>query len=924
MHHGPELVIVATVCAVLLLGLATKVVSRLAGLPYTVLVLLTGLLVGLALPPQDLVATGEQVSPDLILFVFLPVLVFESAFSMQLHRVRRNLGAVLWLAGPAMVASTFGVAAWMVFVTQGSWGWGWVPALVFGALISATDPVAVVALLRELGAPKRLAVLIEGESLFNDGTSIVVFSLLLGVLAGHGDIGPIDTVARFVVVAGGGVLVGGGLAMATSQWLQRTFNQPVVEITLTLALAYLSMVVAESLHVSGVMAVVVAGLWMSGPGRVHISPEVGHFLHRFWQVLASIANTLIFFLVGLVVAESIGHVGVDELLVVASAFVGIVVLRGGLVAASRPVMSWLSGPISAGEGVVMAWGGLRGAVSLALALMVAQEHSIPEQLREQILLVTAGVVLGTLCINGTTIGWLLGRLGFAEAPPGDRLAQAATRTAILDAVAADLATARATQDMRTVNWKRVEEELVARRGEVERVQRQAESELASGTDARVVGAWRQALRMERTAVWDAFARGTLSATAVQILDANIDARQHAVEHGDLDALSTGRGEQLPGWRGAVERWLNAPGRTFGTLRFRLLELRYELARGRRVSASTVIDALERREIDAEELRDAYVGRRQLATRLLEDMRANLPEVTEALETRVARRISLNLEREAVARLEAQGALDPDSATRARSSIEERMKQVASAPRAVALPETPELCRGAPLFAGVDEESIQRIATLTTEKALAPDEVLFEQGTTGGNLFILARGAVAVLREDDGETLLLDVLGSGDVMGEMELLTGEPRTATIRAMTTCIVGEIDRKGFEELMAEVPAVAERVRRAFAQRRFDNHVRRLPAFASMGHSERVEWFERGQLRSLCDGESCAIEGLVFVVNGALQGWSRHQGPALVRPEGEDQLTSVGATTVVELPRGPADAPLGDPPPGRGPDSRVTAAGL
>jgi len=898
MHHGNELVIVATVCAVLLVGLATKVVSRRTRLPYTVMVLVAGLAAGMGLPEQSLVATGEQVSPELILFVFLPILVFESAFSMQLPRVRRNLGPVLWLAGPALLASTAGVAAWMVAITSGSWGWGWVPALVFGALISATDPVAVVALLRELGAPKRLAVLIEGESLFNDGTAIVVFTLLLGVLTGHAQVDPLATLGRFVVVAGGGVAVGAGLGMLTSAWLKRTFNQPVVEITLTLALAYLAMVLAEGLHVSGVMAGVVAGLWMSGPGRVHISPEVAHFLHRFWQVLASIANTLIFFLVGLVAAAAMGSAGFADLAVVVGAFVGIVALRAVLVLASRPVMGRLSEPVSMAEASVMAWGGLRGAVSLALALMVSQEHAIDEALRDQVLLATAGVVLGTLLVNGTTVGKLLHHFGFDRAPAADRLAQAATRGRVLDVVEQAIDTARTQGELRTVNWARVDEELASRRAELEAQRREAEGELQQVPASRPLGAARQALRVERTAVWDAFASGTLTAEAVQLIDADVDARLHALDRGVV-STPQGRGAgALPGWRGMLERWLNQPGRSLGALRFGLLELRYELARGRRVAASAVIDAVERGEIEAgEDLRAAYRGRRHAATELLEDFRVNLPEVAEALETRVARRISLNLERDAVARLEREGALDPDSAARARATVEERMKLLARLPRAEALPETPQLCRGAPLFADVGEAELARIGELTTEKALAPDEVLFEQGSTGGNLFIVARGAVAVIREEGGSSRLLSVLGSGDVLGEMELLTGAPRTATIRALTTCVVGEIDRAGFEALMREVPAVAQRVREAFARRRFDNHVRALPAFASLGHAERVAWFEAGDLRTLADGDRAPRDGLVFVVTGALQGWSRVQAPALVRGDRDDELVAEGPVTLVAL---------------------------
>ena len=256
-----------------------------------------------------------------------------------------------------------------------------------------------------------------------------------------------------------------------------------------------------------------------------------------------------------------------------------------------------------------------------------------------------------------------------------------------------------------------------------------------------------------------------------------------------------------------------------------------------------------------------------------------------------------LEREAVARVEGEGVLSPDSARKARAGIERRMKQLEGLPRAEALPETPQLCREAPLFAGVDEAGIQRIADLTVEKALSADDVLFEQGSRGGNLFIVARGAVAVFVEDGDEPVLVDILGSGDVLGEMELLSGEPRSATVRALTTCVVGEIDRAGFEALMAEVPAVAERVRDAFVWRRFDNHLRGVPAFASLGRQGRLDWFRDGELTTLDDGEALPRAAMAFVAIGCLRGWSSHPAPSLL-PAEEHELVSVGRTWVLRLP--------------------------
>ena len=326
--------------------------------------LIFGLVVGFALElfggfsagnPLGLIQSGARVTPELILFVFLPVLVFESAFKVHLHTFRKNAAAVATLAVPGMAGSALIVATGMIGLSAlGGWHWGWPESLVFGALISATDPVAVVALLRETGAPKRLGLLIEGESLFNDGTAIVLFAVFLGWLTSSQILAASDTAFYFLWVTIGGASVGLILALLVTGWLSRSFNAPLVEITLTVVLAYLAMFIAENLlHVSGVIAVVCAGLWMSGSGRLHISPEVSQFLHRFWEMLCYLANTLIFFLVGLIIATQVRDAVLADLGIVLLAFILVLAARLFVTFLLRPAMNQVTEPLGGRESMVV-------------------------------------------------------------------------------------------------------------------------------------------------------------------------------------------------------------------------------------------------------------------------------------------------------------------------------------------------------------------------------------------------------------------------------------------------------------------------------------------------------------------------------------------------------------------------------------------
>ncbi|NJN19360.1 MAG: hypothetical protein HC822_25465 [Oscillochloris sp.] len=282
----------------LIVSLVAIAVRRL-NVPYTVALVLVGLALTLA-GSFDLALT-----PELILALFVPPLVFEAAFHLDYQELRRNLRPILLLAIGGVLLTTALVG---VIVAFGS-GLTLATGFVFGALIAATDPVAVVALFRTLGAPKSLTVLVEGESLLNDGTAIVVFSVILAFVlspaanAGQPENLPaliMGAVVEVVRVAIGGVMVGVGLGWLTALVIER-LDDYLIEITLTTVLAFGAYLAAERLGFSGVLAVVAAGLVCGSLGLRGMSPTTRIVLFNFWEYLAFIANSLVFLLIGLAI-----------------------------------------------------------------------------------------------------------------------------------------------------------------------------------------------------------------------------------------------------------------------------------------------------------------------------------------------------------------------------------------------------------------------------------------------------------------------------------------------------------------------------------------------------------------------------------------------------------------------------------------------
>lgn len=254
---------------------------------------------------------------------------------------------------------------------------------MFGSILGATDPVAVVALLKDVGADPKLGTIMEGESLLNDGTAIVVFTLFLELSKGEVYTGG-EVVLLFLRVALGGPLFGAFAGKVTVLLLAKVFNDALIEITLTVSASYITFYVAEAwLGVSGVLALVALGL-ETNLNRAHISPEVEKFLHWFWEMMAYLTNTVIFTLVGVVIAErAFNDVEPQDWFNLLALYIGLTIIRGLAIALLSPLLSRLGYGISWGKGIVITWGGLRGAVGLSLALVVEHDpilHHIVSEL----------------------------------------------------------------------------------------------------------------------------------------------------------------------------------------------------------------------------------------------------------------------------------------------------------------------------------------------------------------------------------------------------------------------------------------------------------------------------------------------------------------------------------------------------------------
>ncbi|CDD32782.1 putative uncharacterized protein [Bacteroides sp. CAG:714] len=359
-----------------------------------------------------------NINPDLILYIFLPILIFDAAYELNLHIFKKTLTNATLLAAPGLIICmilTAGVLMAISFFVPGYEKWTWASALMFGALISATDPVAVVALLHELKTSKRFSTLVDAESLLNDGTGIVCFMLFYGITVwGRND--ELTPILEFCQVVAGGAILGFIAARLVIWFITRVNSEEMIQNSVIILSAYLVFILAQLyLGISGVIALVAFGLTIAYVGKPRLKPQANIFMGSFWELLTYIANTLIFIIVGIVIAEKVDF-SWSHCAILLLVYIALNIIRYITIMMLYPIMKRSGYGLNKKESIILTWGGLRGALGMTLALMVSYTPAIPEEIRSQVLFFTAGTVTLTLCINATTMRWLLNKLGLIYIP----------------------------------------------------------------------------------------------------------------------------------------------------------------------------------------------------------------------------------------------------------------------------------------------------------------------------------------------------------------------------------------------------------------------------------------------------------------------------------------------------------------------------
>ncbi len=826
--------VVFGLASVLTLAVLMLPVARRSNIPYTVLLALVGIALGFAAQqlgldgnvvsndPHDAhggeplwrqiaqAIGGLSITSDVILFLFLPALVFESALTLDLRKLLADMRSILFLAIIGVVIST-GIIGASLSAASGA---AIVVCLLLGAIVSATDPVAVIALFKDLNAPKRLTVLVEGESLFNDATAIVVSAIFIAMLAQDANPNFVNSVVEFLIVFLGGVVVG-VIVSRPAIWIMGMFRRDtIIILTLTVTLPFVSFVVAEHfLHMSGVMAVVASGLSVGSIGRRMIPPQAFEEIEHAWRQLGFWATSLIFILVGLAVPRMLGdHVidYIDDIILV----IGMATLaRAFIIYGLLPVLSrfGVAQHVSLGYRTIMFWGGLRGAVSLALALIVLETEAIPEAERNFVVVLVTSYVLFTLLFQATTIHGLMKLFGLDKLAPADQAIRDRSVFNALQLVYGELDRFATFHDVNTEERRTA---LNRFKDAAAKIESQAKGDNLCTEDWVRIGQ-AMALAQERHQYLKRFGEGFTTTGQLQDALSRLDDVTDALQPKTLgwrQASDTGVAFRV-GFRNALNiqrrTGFAAPLARALARRLGVLEFIRQVLREQLKNDIGEIEALLP-ETARERFRQDIAERFAIVSQNAEALALQYPEYAAALHRRDLTLAGLRLEEKAYNHLLEQSLIGPEIHSDLLSRLDGVGAEEGRLPPLRLKLNPAELVAKVPFFEDVGLGRQKSIARLLKTRFFAPGDVIIKRGEIGDEMYFIANGAVNVILPDAKVTL-----GTGDFFGELALVTDQPRNADVIALGFSSVLALHRRDFKAFINRNSDIREKIRRIAQER-------------------------------------------------------------------------------------------------------------
>ena len=756
------------------------------------------------------------VNSAIFIYVFLPLLVFEAGVAADVKRTIEDAAPILVLA----VVATLITAAAVGFAL---WPFAQVPlvvCLLLGSIVATTDPAAVIAVFRDLGAPRRLSWLVEGEALLNDAAAIALFILLLGFIQSGREPSAIAGLSEFALLfAGGGIF--GYVAGRLLLWCMRHVSgERLADGTLTLAFAYLSFIAAERLlHVSGIVAVLGAGLTFSALGPSRITPENWSFLSELWEQIAFWARSLIFLLASILVPSLLADVGLHDIVLLSVLIAAAFGARAFALFVLLSPMEWLrlTQRIDLNYKLAIIWGGLRGALTLVLALAITEHSSLPPNFQRFVAVLATGFVLFTLFVNGTTLRLAIRLLGLDRLSARDE----ALRDHIQALSYADARdAAREIGRTHALSQTAVDHVIGAYQAKLEAAQAKQDAAARNLAEAdQLAIALVSLANQERVLIIDMLREGVLSPGAAHVMLSNAEVLAEAT-----------RSDGRTGYGRASEATLDHPvGFRMALFLYRRLKIlrplaerlaeRLEILLAMRIALGrlAVFNGQQIIKLFGEHIaiatHEIISGRQQAIEHALDALRRQYPDYLTELEVRFLTQSTFHHEMGRYQSLFDEGLIS-------RELYNDLMRNTLGAGSPSRRPhfdiglDTHKLVKRLDLLARLDERQLEIVCALLRPRFTIPQERIIRKGDPGDGVYFIASGSVEVILPDRRIQI-----GAGAFFGEMALLSGRVRQADVVAITYCQLLVLRRSDFEQFMRENPDARAAIVRVAKERRLTN---------------------------------------------------------------------------------------------------------
>lgn len=772
-----------------------------------------------------------EIPSETILVVFLPVLLFETALNTNVRGLFNDIAPILLLAVVAVFICTFFVGWGVSFVSSYSLA----ACLLLGAIIATTDPAAVVSIFKEVGAPKRLTTIVEGESLLNDAAAIALYSVMLGVVS-HTVASPWGTgsvLASFTELMIGGAISGYLIGRLACSALPLLRGWPTAEISLTVATAYIAYIIPEHYFGwSGVVSTVVAGLVVSSVGRTRMTPTTAYALAQSWRQFGFWASSLIFLFAAMMIPRLLANATWHDLLIVFVTILAALAARAVTVYGLLPGLTAMVGTrVDNRYKAVICWGGLRGALSLALALSVTEHDLLSDDISNFVAIGATGFVLSTLVINGLTLRPLINFLELNKLSPLER---ALRNQAVVITV----------NDLQAETKRIAVDEQISRQARA-KIDDVFDASITSVTDTQI-GQFDEEdrVRLGLSMIANRQSELILVGLGEQGFDRRTAERLLSVSErmeDDVKALgmagfekSIGRSLQYPRSFKMVLRLHQAFG--LQSLLSKELGQRFvELVGWRWVTRRLIAFANNQirpmlGDSAADTIQTALRARLARVEENMQALRLQYPSFAEWLEQSYLGRLARTLERSRYRKMLEESLISPEVYDDLLERLEDRWAFLNRAPSIDVELGPEELAHRVPLLADLPDETLRKLTRKLKTRLTLPNQLIQGPNKPNPSLYFVASGAVSVLLPDATHI----ELGSGEFFGELYLLNQDATEFEVRSLGYTKLLELTAKDFKALLARDESLRTAIEAVAKQRLRALEVGRAELLNSAGEPE------------------------------------------------------------------------------------------